>query len=474
MSDFDVLVIGGGPGGYVGAIRCAQLGLRTACIDRWLNARGHPSLGGTCLNVGCIPSKALLDSSHMYEQMRKDAGAHGFGLGEIALDIEALQNRKANIVSGLTNGIAALFKKNGVHLLSGSAQLVDHRQVRIEPSLNQGEPSVVSADHIIIATGSLPAELSQAPFDGRAIVDSSGALEFDAVPSTLGIVGAGVIGLELGSVWRRLGAKVTIFEALDTLLPAADRDIANEAKRVFRRQGLDIKFGVSVERAEPTEKGVALRVCKGGESSEISVDKLIVAVGRRPSTAGLGASECGLALDAHGYVKVDAYGRTNLPGVYAIGDVTRGPMLAHRASHEAIAIATTITAGSPAARGHEHVPWIVYTHPEIAWIGEPEYKLQEAQVPYAIGRMPFRAIGRAHAMGCVDGFAKILTDRKTGLILGAHILGPNASELIAEVALARHAGLPVAAIRNSVHGHPSLSEALYEAAWDVGGLAINV
>ncbi len=462
MSDYDVVVIGAGPGGYVAAIRCAQLGLKTACVESWLNPAGKPALGGTCLNVGCIPSKALLDSSHHFEHLRKHAKDHGIITGEVSFDVGVMQKRKEKIVSTLTQGIASLFKKNGVTWLQGRGVLKAADEVAI---LDQSgvETARVKAGKIVIATGSVPARIPPAPVDQINIVDSTGALAFEQVPARLGVIGAGVIGLELGSVWRRLGADVTVFEAMPKFLAAADDDVAAESYKLLSKQGLKIRLDCKVQGVASGPQGVAVTVENAGKTEEITVDKLIVAVGRVPNTTGLNADGVGLALDARGFVVTDDQCRTNLPNVYAIGDVTHGPMLAHKASEEGIAVAEIIAGQKPLIE-HAHIPWVIYTWPEIAWAGATEQSLKAAGTPYRSGKFPFMASGRARAMGETDGFIKILSAEGSDEVLGVHIVGPQASELIAEAVMAMAFSASAEDIARTVHAHPTLAEGMHEAA----------
>ena len=464
---FDVLVIGGGPGGYVAAIRCAQLGLSTACIEGWLNESGKPALGGTCLNVGCIPSKALLDSSHHFSFIRHEAAEHGINAPGASMDVNRLIARKSKIVQTLTTGIAGLLRKNNVEWLQGFGRLLADRQVEVTPVMQDAGPAyTVSAAHVIIATGSVPARIPPAPVDNELIVDSTGALAFTDVPRRLGIIGAGVIGLELGSVWNRLGAKVVVLEALTDFLPSADGQIAAEAEKILRKQGLDIKLGAKVTGTATNNREVTVNFDSPEGKLQLQVDKLIVAVGRRPNTARLGAAESGLRLDELGFVDVDEDCRTNLPGVYAIGDVVRGPMLAHKASEEGVAVAERI-AGKHGHMNYANIPWVIYTWPEIAWAGRTEQELKSAGIEYRVGAFPFAASGRAKAMGESGGLVKILSDRGTDRILGVHILGPNASELIAEAVLAMEFEGSAEDIALTIHAHPTLSEAMHEAALGV-------
>ena len=465
MKSFDVVVIGGGPGGYVCAIRCAQLGLATACVDSWLDSEGQPVLGGTCLNAGCIPSKALLDSSHHYHFIKHEATRHGIHIGGgVTTDIYKMMDRKNNIVRKLTTGIAGLFKKNRVQWLQGHGKLLEGNRVEVTPvGPEAAEKHVVEARHIVIATGSVPAKLAAAPVDQDRIVDSTGALAFTGLPRRLVIIGAGVIGLELGSVWNRMGTDVTILEALDDFLEPADRQIAAEAEKILRQQGLDLRLGAKVTGTGSNNQEVTVTYEDAEGKQQLTADKLIVAVGRSPNTEGLGAEEAGLALNRNGSVQVDEYCATNLPNVYAIGDVARAPMLAHKASEEGVAVAERI-AGKPSYVNLETVPWVIYTWPEIAWAGKTEHELKAAGRAYKKGVFPFMASGRAQAAGETTGLVKILSDENTDRLLGAHIFGANASELIAETVLAMEFDGSAEDLALTIHAHPTLSEALREAA----------
>lgn len=474
MQNFDVVVIGAGPGGYVAAIRCAQLGLSTACVESWINDQGKPALGGTCLNVGCIPSKALLDSSHQYAHIKHEAGEHGITVSGVSMDVNKMIARKAKIVSTLTTGIAGLFRKNKVEWLQGHGRLLPDNQIEITPAGEAStEKSMVSARHIIIATGSVPTKIPPAPVDQNKIVDSTGALAFNQAPRTLGVIGAGVIGLELGSVWKRLGSEVIILEALDEFLPACDRQIANEALKTLQKQGLDIRLGAKVTGTGTNNQQVIVTYEDKDGKHQINVDKLIVAVGRKPNTAGLGAKEVGLALDERGFILVDEHCQTKLPNVYAIGDVVRGPMLAHKASEEGVAVAERIS-GKASHMNYEVIPWVIYTWPEIAWAGKTEQELKDAGVEYRSGVFPFAASGRARAMAETGGMVKILGDAATDRILGVHIIGPNASELIAEAVLAMEFDGSTEDIARTIHAHPTLAEAMHEAALAVDGRPIHI
>ena len=473
-TQYDVLVIGGGPGGYVCAIRCAQLGLKTACVEQWLDLSGKPVLGGTCLIVGCIPSKALLDSSHHYAFIRHEAAEHGIQVNEASMDVAKMLARKDKVVKTLTSGVAGLFTKHKIDWLQGHGRLLGGNQVDVTPTAKTDAPaSVVSGRYIVIATGSKPAALSIAPVDQETIVDSTGALDFPEVPAKLGVIGAGVIGLELGSVWRRLGSEVVILEALPEFLPAADAQISKEAYKILIKQGLNIRLDTKVTGANIKDGKVTVQFSSKGAAEEAIFDKLIVAVGRKPQTEGLGAQEAGLQLDERGFIAVDAESRTHLPNVYAIGDCVLGPMLAHKAFEEGASVAEQI-AGQSCRIDHDLVPWVIYTWPEIAWVGKTEQELKSAGIEYRVGTFPFLANGRAKGMGDTAGLVKILGDAKTDRILGAHILGPNASELIAEIVVAMSFEGATEDLALTIHAHPTLSEAVHEAALAVDGRPLHI
>lgn len=474
MKEFDVIVIGAGPGGYVAAIRCAQLGLSVACVECWINPEGKPALGGTCLNVGCIPSKALLDSSHEYIRIKQEAAEHGINVPGVTLDVNKMINRKNKIVSTLTQGIAGLFRKNKIEWLQGKARLVNATEVEIDPVGEEaGEKYSATAKNIIIATGSVPVTIPAARVDNHLVVDSTGALAFNDVPKRLGIIGAGVIGLELGSVWNRLGSNVVILEALDDFLASADHQIAGEAEKLLRKQGLDIRLGTRVTGSGCNNREVTVTYEDQEGKQQVVVDKLIVAVGRKPNTDGLGAVEAGLNLNERGFIEVDDQCQTSLPNVYAIGDVVRGPMLAHKASEEGVAVAEHI-AGMGGHLNYNIIPWVVYTWPEIAWAGKTEQELQQAGTEYQCGTFPFMASGRARAMGETGGLVKMLSDAKTDRLLGIHILGPAASELISEAVLAMEFDGCAEDIARTIHAHPTLAEAMHEAALGVDNRTIHI
>ena len=472
MDNFDVLVIGAGPGGYVAAIRAAQLGLNTACVDAWLDARGKPALGGTCLNVGCIPSKALLDSSHHYHNVRHLLPAHGIEAGDVKLDLRKMLARKDKVVRTLTRGVAGLLRKNKVESVAGRAALAGGGKVEVTPH-GDGERRTLAARNIILATGSVPVRIPVAEVDGDRIVDNEGALAFSEVPRRLGIIGAGVIGLELGSVWARLGSEVTILEALDDFLPAADRRIAGEALKVLRRQGLDIRLGARVTGARSHDAGVAVGYDDAEGSHECEFDRLVVAVGRRANTEGLDAAAAGVELDDHGRIVVDEQCRTTAGGIWAVGDAVAGPMLAHKASEEGVAVAERI-AGHAAHVDHAIIPWVIYTHPEIAWVGRTAAELDAAGVEHREGAFPFAASGRAQGSGETEGVIKVIADAATDRILGVHVLAANASELIAEAVVAMAFDASAEDIARTIHAHPTLAEAMHEAALAVDGRPILI
>jgi dihydrolipoamide dehydrogenase len=471
MADhFDVIVIGAGPAGYVAAIRAAQLGLKTACVDAFIGKDGKPALGGTCLNVGCIPSKALLDSSKQFHNLTHGFKDHGISAANPAIDVKTMVGRKDKIVKQFTGGITLLFKGNKVTPYAGFATLKPNRAVSVKAA--DGNVTELSATNVIIAAGSTSIELPFAKFDNKLIVDNAGALDFDAVPKRLGVIGAGVIGLELGSVWRRLGAQVTILEALPDFLAVADRDVAKIAAREFTKQGLDIKLGAKVSKAEIKGSEVEVTFTDAKGEQKITVDKLLVAVGRRAATAGLLADGTGVKLDERGRVVVDQHCWTGVEGVWAIGDCVRGPMLAHKGSEEGIAVAELI-AGKAGHINYDTVPWVIYTEPEIAWAGKTEEELKQANIPYKTGTFPFAAIGRAVAMNETAGQVKVIAHAETDRILGVHMVGPVVSELISEAVVAMEFHGSAEDLARIVHAHPTLSEAVHEAALAVDKRAIH-
>ena len=460
---FDVLVIGGGPGGYVGAIRAAQLGFNVACCESnaYADPKGEPRLGGTCLNVGCIPSKALLHTSHLFEEASHGFAAQGISVGTPKIDVPTMVERKNTIVKQLTTGIKGLFKKNKVTLLSGHGSLVAQSDGGWQVKVGD---EVVEARQVIVATGSRPRHLPGVAVDNVVVCDNVGALDIKAVPKKLAIIGAGVIGLEMGSVWRRLGSEVTILEALPDFLSVADVDVAKEATKVFRKQGLDIQLGVTIGDVKVAKKGVSIAYTdKDGQAQKLDADRLIVSVGRVPNTEGLNAEAVGLKLDERGRIDVDDHCRTNLPGVWAVGDVVSGPMLAHKAMEEAVMVAE-LMAGQSGHCNFDTIPWVLYTSPEIAWVGKTEQQLKEAGIAYKVGKIPFAANGRALGMGDTTGFVKILADAESDRILGMHIIGANASELISEGVVAMEFGAASEDLARICHAHPTLSEVVHEAA----------
>jgi dihydrolipoamide dehydrogenase len=477
---FDVAVIGAGPGGYVAAIRCAQLGLNTVCIDEWKNPQGKASLGGTCLNVGCIPSKALLESSENYERAAHKFAAHGIKMEGLSVDVPTMMSRKDKIVAAFTGGVAMLLKKNKVTSIHGRGSLLksgkhDGSNTLWQIEVKNGDKiDIVEAKHIIIATGSTPRQLPFAPVDNERILDNTGALALMETPKRLGVIGAGVIGLEMGSVWRRLGSEVTILEALPGFLTAADEQVAKEAKKIFTREtGLVIQTGVKISGIKTGEAITVEYADAEGKAQQLEVDKLIVAVGRVPNTAGLGTENVGLKMNDRGYIEVDSNCRTNLKNIYAVGDVVRGPMLAHKASEEGVAVAETI-AGQAGHMNLDTIPWVIYTSPEIAWVGKTEQELKTAGIQYKAGQFPFMANGRARALGETSGFVKVLADANTDRILGVHMIGPYVSEMIAEAVVAMEFAASSEDIARIVHAHPSLSEVLHEAALSVDKRALHI
>jgi len=472
---FDVLVIGAGPAGYVCAIRAAQQGLKAACVEKWIDSQGVPKLGGTCLNVGCIPSKALLDSSHHYEQATKHFNTHGISVKEVSLDVQAMIKRKDGIVDKLTQGVTGLFKANGVTLFQGAGKVLSGKKVEISKA--DGSTEIVEAENVVIATGSTPIDIPPAPVDGDNIVDSTGALAFKEVPKRLGVIGAGVIGLELGSVWGRLGAEVTVLEALPDFLSMADKQVAKEASKVFKKQGLDIRLRARVTASEIKGKGKQKEVevtyiSDKGLETKVVFDKLIVAVGRRPYTENLLAADCGVNMDERGFVFVDECCRTDMPGIFAIGDVVRGPMLAHKGSEEGVMVANTI-AGKVGHMNYDLIPSVIYTHPEIAWAGKTEEEVKASGEDYKTGVFPFAASGRALAANDTDGFVKIIASEATDRILGIHVIGPNAAELVQQGVIAMEFVSSAEDLALTMFAHPTVGEAVHEAALAVDGMAIH-
>ena len=471
MADrYDVIVIGGGPAGYPAAIRAAQNGLKAACIDGWKNRDGSNAFGGTCLNAGCIPSKALLESSELFHRAMHEFKAHGIGVGTPTIDVAALQKRKNGIVKGMTGGIAALFKANGVTGLAGHGRLLPGNQVEFTAA--DGTTQTLAATSVILASGSEPTPLKSVPFDGRLIVDSWGALDFETVPARLGVIGAGVIGLELGSVWARLGASVTILEAMDEFLPVADRPLAAEALKQLRKQGLDIRLGAKVSSASVAKNAVTVGYTDASGEQGAVFDKLVVAVGRRPYTKDLLAAGTGVEIDARGFIIVDEHCRTGAANVYAVGDCVRGPMLAHKGKEEGI-MAAELAAGRYGHVNYDAVPSVIYTAPEIAWVGLSEAQAKAAGRNVKVGQFPFIASGRARAMEATAGFARIVADADSDQVLGVHIIGPLAGELIAEACLALEYHASCEDLQRTMHAHPTLSEAVHEAALNADRRAID-
>ena len=474
MAAFDVVVIGAGPAGYIAAIRAAQLGFATACVDAWKNEKGGPAPGGTCTNIGCIPSKALLQSSENFDHAGHAFADHGIGVGNLTIDVAKMMARKLAVVKQNNDGILYLFKKNKVTFFHGRGSFAGRDQGGAwQIAVAGAKAETIVAKHVIVATGSNARPLPGAPFDERAILSNDGALAIGAVPKTLGIVGAGVIGLEMGSVWRRLGADVTVLEALPDFLGVADAQVAAEAKKAFTKQGLKIVLGVRIEKVEQGAGGVRVGYAdSAGKAQTLACEKLIVSIGRVPNTDGLNAQAVGLALDERGFVRVDDDCRTNLENVWAVGDVVRGPMLAHKGEEEGVAVAERI-AGQKPHIDFNTVPWVIYTSPEIAWVGQTEQQLKAAGRDVRTGSFPFMANGRARALGDTTGFVKVIADAKTDEILGVHAIGPMVSELIAEAVVAMEFKASAEDIGRICHAHPSLSEATKEAALAVDKRALN-
>ncbi len=472
MSDkqFDLIVIGGGPGGYVAAIRAAQLEMKVLLIDDRQSDEGQAAPGGTCLNVGCVPSKALLDSSKHYHHIQHDYADHGITVDGLEMDIDTMLGRKRKVIKQLNGGLLQLFKANKIEFANGRAKLLAGRKVEVVT--NDAETSIAQGAHIILAAGSVPFTIPNVEIDGDFIVDNVGALEFESAPERLGVIGAGVIGLEMGSVWKRLGSEVILFEALEEFLPVVDKDMSRAAAREFKKQGLDIRLGTKVASAEVVEGKVKVVYTKGDEEHSETFDKLLVAVGRRAASDALLADDCGVKLTDRGQVEVDADCRTSVNQVWAIGDLVRGPMLAHKASEEGVAVVETI-AGQHGHINLDTVPWVIYTDPEIAWVGKNEKELSEAGIEYKAGSFPFAATGRGLAMGEAAGHVKILADAESDQILGAQIMGPSASEMIAEIVVAMEFAGASEDLARIVHAHPTLSEAIHEAALAVDHRAIH-
>jgi len=471
--EFDVVVIGSGPGGQIAAIRAAQLGLNTACIDEWKNEKGGPAPGGTCTNVGCIPSKALLQSSEHFEQAGHHFADHGIGITGLTVDVAKMLARKASVVKQNNDGILFLYRKNKITFFHGRGSFVKAEGERYEIAVTGDKPETLSAKHVIVATGSSARALPGAAFDESTVLSNDGALRIGAVPKTLGVIGSGVVGLEMGSVWRRLGADVTVLEALPTFLGAVDEQIAKEALKAFTKQGLKIKLGVKISEVKASTAGASLAYTDAaGKAQTLEVEKLIVSIGRVPNTIGLNAEAVGLKLDERGFIAVDGDCKASLPNVWAVGDVVRGPMLAHKAEEEGSAVAERIAGQHPHV-DFNTVPWVIYTSPEIAWVGQTEQQVKAAGRGYKVGTFPFMANGRARAMGDTTGLVKVIADNKTDEVLGVHIVGPMASELIAEAVMAMEFKASSEDIGRICHAHPTLGEAMKEAALAVEKRALN-
>lgn len=469
---FDVIVIGSGPGGYVAAIRAAQLGLKTACIEKWQSSAGKGVNGGTCLNVGCIPSKALLDSSYKYLEAKDELDVHGISTGKVNIDVKSMIARKDGIVKNFTSNIAALFKANGVTSLYGHGKLLAGRKVEFRG--NDGKTETLEAENVILASGSVPVNIPVAEVDNEVVVDSTGALTFESVPKRLGVIGAGVIGLELGSVWKRLGSEVVCLEALDTFLAVMDQQIAKETKKILTKQGLDIRLGCRVTATEVKKnKAIVTFVNGDGKEYQETFDKLIVCVGRRPYTEDLLSADSGVNLDERGFIYVNDLCSTDAPGVWAVGDVVRGPMLAHKGSEEGVMVAERI-AGQKSMMNYDVIPNVIYTHPEVASVGRTEEQLKADGEPYKVGVFPFAANGRAVVANETAGMTKIIAHEETDRVLGCHIVGPSAADLVQQVAIAMEFGSTAEDIGMTVFGHPTLSESVHEAALAVNGHAIHI
>ncbi|WP_323815431.1 dihydrolipoyl dehydrogenase [Cellvibrio sp. NN19] len=469
---FDVVVIGSGPAGYVAAIRAAQLGLKTACVEKWRNEEGKGVNGGTCLNVGCIPSKALLDSSYKYHEAKDDFAVHGITTSGVEINVPSMIARKNQIIKNLTGGIAGLFKANGVTSVFGTGKLLAGKKVEVTD--HEGKVTVLEANHVILASGSYPINIPVAPVDNDVIVNSTGALEFQSVPARLGVIGGGVIGLELGSVWNRLGSKVVVLEAMDSFLGMMDQQIAKESQKILTKQGLDIRTSSRVTGSKVNGKEVVVTFQdKDGKEQQETFDKLIVCVGRRPYTENLLAADSGVNLDERGFIFVNEQCETNAPGVWAIGDVVRGPMLAHKGSEEGVMVAERI-AGQKSQINYDIIPSVIYTHPEVAAVGKTEEQVKASGEPYNVGTFPFAASGRAMAANESHGLVKIIAHAETDRILGAHIVGPSAADLVQQVAIAMEFGSSAEDLGMMVFGHPTLSEAIHEAALAVHGHAIHI
>ena len=467
---YDVVVIGGGPAGYVAAIRSSQLGLSTACVEEFVDDSGNAVFGGTCLNVGCIPSKALLDSSHRFYEAAGHLDTHGIKVEKVKLDLSVMMDRKDSIVKKLTGGIGGLFAANKVTPITGRGKVIAGNNVEVTKS--DGTSETIAAKNIIIATGSSPIEIASAEFNNN-VVDSTGALEFTEVPKTLGVIGAGVIGLELGSVWARLGSKVTVIEAMDDFLFMADKEIAKDSLKDFKKQGLDIKLGSRLVASKNLKKSVKISYESSAGTEEMEFDKLVVAVGRRPNVQNVFSEDSGVHLDERGFISVDDHCMTSASNVWAIGDVVRGPMLAHKGSEEGVMVAERI-AGKHAEMNYDLVPSVIYTHPEIAWVGKNEEELKSENRSYKVGKFPFAASGRALAVDQSTGFVKVLSDESTDTILGVHVFGPSAAEIVQQALISMEFGASSEDLGLTIFSHPTVSEALHEAALAVNNQAIHI
>jgi len=455
----------------VAAIRSAQLGLKTACIEEYVDAKNNPTFGGTCLNVGCIPSKALLDSSHRYQEATSHLKTHGIEIGSVELDVPAMMKRKDDIVAKLTGGIGGLFAANKITPISGRGKVLADSKVEVINT--EGNTEIIESKNIVIATGSSPIEIGSAVFNDTNILDSTGALEINKVPKTLGVIGAGVIGLELGSVWARLGSKVTVIEAMDDFLYMADEEIAKETFKDFKKQGLDIKLGCKLTSSKSLKNSVKVTYENNGTSESMEFEKLIVAVGRKPNTNDVFAEDSGINLDEKGFISVDHNCQTSVKNIWAIGDVVRGPMLAHKGSEEGIMVAERI-AGKHAEMNYDLVPSVIYTHPEIAWVGKNEEELKNDNIEYKVGKFPFAASGRALAVDQSVGFVKLIADAKTDTILGVHVFGPSAAEIVQQALISMEFGASSEDLGLTIFSHPTVSEALHEAALSVSNQAIHI
>jgi dihydrolipoamide dehydrogenase len=467
---YDVIVIGGGPAGYVAAIRSSQLGLETACVEEFVDDTGNAVFGGTCLNVGCIPSKALLDSSHRFYEAAGHLDTHGIKVEKVKLDLSVMMDRKDSIVKKLTGGIGGLFAANKVTPITGRGKVIAGNNVEVTKS--DGTSETIAAKNIIIATGSSPIEIASAEFNNN-VVDSTGALEFTEVPKTLGVIGAGVIGLELGSVWARLGSKVTVIEAMDDFLFMADKEIAKDSLKDFKKQGLDIKLGSRLVASKNLKKSVKISYENSAGTEEMEFDKLVVAVGRRPNVQNVFSEDSGVHLDERGFISVDDHCQTSASNVWAIGDVVRGPMLAHKGSEEGVMVAERI-AGKHAEMNYDLVPSVIYTHPEIAWVGKNEEELKSENRSYKVGKFPFAASGRALAVDQSTGFVKVISDESTDTILGVHVFGPSAAEIVQQALISMEFGASSEDLGLTIFSHPTVSEALHEAALAVNNQAIHI